>query len=85
VAQREAAAPPAEWAGLNANEVAVLEVLASTFDSLPLAVLAEEAFPGNDRGNSWVRNSVRRPLKLGMLVKVGKGTYKLAAPLARAA
>jgi hypothetical protein len=25
------------------------------------------------------------PLKLGLVVKVGKGTYKLAAPLARAA
>jgi hypothetical protein len=85
IAAREAEPAPVELDGLNANERAVLLALESEPGGLHLTLLAESAFPGNAKRNSWVRNSVRRPLKMGLLVKEAKGTYRLAAPLARAA
>jgi AIPR protein len=64
---------------LNKNEEAVLRALAASPEGLHLANLALKAFPTVKpvQSNSWSRNSVRRPLKLRLVEKVGKGTYAI--------
>src|SRR5262249_21336157 len=38
----------------------------------------KEGATSTDRGNSWVRNSLRKPLRLGLVRKVGPGLYAAA-------
>jgi hypothetical protein len=66
---------------LNENERAVLQALARSPAGLNLAALAASAFPKlkDEKANSWARNSVRRPLQKGMIIKVGPGTYKIVS------
>jgi hypothetical protein len=63
----------------NDNEKSILRVLGSATGSLSLAELAAAAFPALDatKAHSWTRNSVRKPLKHGVLERAGKGAYKL--------
>jgi len=65
---------------LNAKEVKVLEALASVRGSMTLAELAKAAFPrlAKARGNSWVRNSLRRLVRAAWVVKVEPGVYKVS-------
>ena len=67
--------------GFNANESSVLRVLADATFPLHLGVLATKSFPtlADDKANSWVRNSVRKPLKRGLISKIADGTYKITA------
>jgi len=77
--------PPTEHAGtrrqvnINDNETAVLRSLAAAPAGMHLSVLAAAAFPElpGARANSWVRNSVRKPLKHGLITQVDTGTYKI--------
>ncbi|WP_437600153.1 hypothetical protein WMF28_01180 [Sorangium sp. So ce590] len=64
---------------LNANERAVLGCLSAVNGPLTLFALAERAFPElpPEKANSWVRNSVRKPLRLGLIARAGSGAYSL--------
>lgn len=68
--------PPGD--DLNENELAVLRVLAKTATALHLKDVGAQAFASvpEAKAYSWARNSVRRPLGMGLIVKVSKGTYK---------
>lgn len=70
---------PTNVSELNAKEAAVLRALKVTSTNLTLEQLASAAFPSKtaSKANSWARNSLRRPLRLGLVAKVGRGTYKL--------
>jgi hypothetical protein len=64
---------------LNAKELKVLSVLADDGGQLTIADLASKTFEkkeGSDRANSWVRNSLRRLWRDGLIEKVDRGTYK---------
>jgi hypothetical protein len=81
-AQRNTAATKVSHAvEFNPNELSVLRALANAGEALDLATLALRAFPKIDpvRGNSWVRNSLRRLLAARCVTKVAQGTYKIAA------
>jgi hypothetical protein len=72
---------PAVTLRINENEKAVLRSLAATPAGLHLTNLARASFPklDDEKANSWTRNSVRRPLKHGLVTKADKGTYRLTA------
>jgi hypothetical protein len=59
---------------LNDKESAVLRAL-SVDDPQGLSNLARLAFPSEARGNSWVRNSLRKLRETGLARRVGAGTY----------
>jgi nucleoside 2-deoxyribosyltransferase len=67
---------------LNENEKAVLRVLSRAPGELTLRALAAAAFPKlkQAKANSWVRNSVRKPLRNGLIARVANGTYKISRP-----
>ena len=93
--KKEASSPPPALgttsalggAGLNDNEKAVLRVLAGSSDGTHLTLVAKKAFPRapNEKAYSWARNSVRKPLRLGLITKVSTGTYKCTAAGRKAA
>lgn len=67
---------------LNVKEQAVYEALPAYKDEVPwisIEDLASKAFAGQKRGtssgtrgNSWVRNSLRKPLRLGLIKQQGR-------------
>ncbi len=61
----------------NEKERAVLQTLASASAPMHLADVASIAFPTTKsaKANSWVRNSVRRPLRFGLIGKTERGIY----------
>jgi hypothetical protein len=71
---------------LNGKEHAILGALDLAAGGLHLADLGKKAFPsaGANRGNSWARNSVRKPLRLRLVEHVGKGKYTITAAGRRA-
>lgn len=73
--------------GLNENEAAVLRVIASALEGVHLRAIAKKAFPriAEQDAYNWAKNSVRRPLKRGLVAKVSKGTYKCTAAGRKAA
>lgn len=51
-------------------------------EPITLEELARKAFPGmgaksTTRGHSWVRNSIRKPVRLKMVKQLGRGLYCL--------
>ena len=73
---------------LNTKEKAVVAVLRKGKE-LKIKDIARRAFKkkgagSRTKGNSWVRNSLRRPLSLGLVKQVGRGTYAMVAREARA-
>lgn len=66
---------------LNEKEMAVMKVFAATTNGLRLDDVAKRAFSAIpfEKAYSWTRNSVRKPVLLGWLVQVGKGTYQCTA------
>ena len=68
---------------LNAKEKAVVKVLRSgrplTIQDIARRVFKKKGHTSRTKGNSWVRNSLRRPVRLGLVRQVGKGTYAYAA------
>jgi transcriptional regulator with XRE-family HTH domain len=67
--------------GCNDNEAAVL----AAFDETPvltLGELAEKCPSGKLDHTSWARNSLRKPVKHGLIAKVGRGRYEVTPKLA---
>lgn len=67
---------------LNKKEIAVLTAIAEAPEGeMTLANLAKRFRRADNKAmaNSWARNSVRRPTRLGLLKKSGKGTYAITA------
>ena len=63
---------------LNSKEALVVEALAGDVNPAPINALAATCFPdAGERGNSWVRNSLRRLVRARWVEKVGSGTYRL--------
>lgn len=64
---------------LNEKEKALLRNLATAPAGLRLTALAAVTFPKviETKASSWTRNSVRKPLRLQLITRVGRGTYKL--------
>lgn len=65
---------------LNLNELTVIRCLTDHGVPMTLASLAAKAFPmlSPQKANSWVRNSVRKPLALGLIQRTQSGTYAVA-------
>jgi hypothetical protein len=63
---------------LNDKELAVLQVLAGATAAIHLNSVGAKAFSGfpEEKAYSWARNSVRKPLAMGLIERVSKGTYK---------
>jgi len=67
--------------GCNDNEAIVL----GAFDADPvltLKQLAELCPSGRSDYTSWARNSLRKPVKHGLIAKVGRGRYEVTPKLA---
>lgn len=65
-------------AGLNPKEKRVLAAFPPTGEQITLAQLAKLAYSHlrpRAKGVWTVRNCIRRPVKLGLIRKVGRGTY----------
>jgi hypothetical protein len=62
---------------LNSKELAVLRQCAVA--SATLKEMAKRFRRADDdaQANSWARNSVRRPVRMGLLKKAGRGTYAI--------
>jgi hypothetical protein len=68
--------------GLNTNESAIVRVLAEADSPVHLGDLATRAFSklrDDVRANSWARNSVRKPLSIGLVTKAGRGMYRITS------
>ena len=64
---------------LNNKELAILRALAKGPATLADMARRFRRADGDDQANSWARNSVRKPLRLGLIRKVARGTYGLTA------
>jgi hypothetical protein len=76
--------PPIEdlpYEKLNKKEKKVLDALAEDSKDMALSDLAKAAFPSSNKaeGNSWARNSLRRPVRAGFVEKSARGEYKITA------
>jgi hypothetical protein len=63
----------------NAKELAVLRACAEAPTTLKEMEKRFRRADDNTQANSWARNSVRRPVRLGLLKKLKRGTYGLTA------
>lgn len=64
---------------LNAKELAVLRQCAEEPATLDQIAARFRRADTKAQANSWARNSVRRPLRMGLIKKVGRGTYNSTA------
>jgi hypothetical protein len=64
---------------LNNKELAVLRQCADGPSTLAEMAARFRRAENNAQRNSWARNSVRRPVRLGLLKKLKRGTYGLTA------
>jgi len=67
---------------LNEKEKKMLKNFPKNGEPISIRELAELCFrsvgtASNKRGNSWVRNSLRKPVKHKMVKQVARGLYKL--------
>src|SRR6478752_5043545 len=67
---------------LNDKEKKVLAKFPKNGEPVTIAELAKAAFPSmgvkaSTRGNSWVRNSLRKPIRAKMVKQVGRGLYAM--------
>lgn len=67
--------------GCNDNEAIIL-VAFDVKPVLTLRELAERCPSGKDDHTSWARNSLRKPVKHGLIAKVGRGRYEVTSKLA---
>ncbi len=70
---------------MNEKEKKVLAKFPKSGEPVTISELAKAAFPSmgvasKTRGNSWVRNSIRRPIKAKMVKQLGRGLYVLTSP-----
>lgn len=67
-----------EKKSLNGKEEKLVASLAADANPVPINALAAQCFPEEgSKGNSWVRNSLRRLVRGNWVEKVGAGTYRL--------
>lgn len=64
---------------LNNKEMAILRDCADAPSTLEEMAGRFRRAENKAQANSWARNSVRRPLRLGLIKKVGRGTYGITA------
>lgn len=71
--------PSTKSASLNAKELAVLKQVAD--GPATLEAMSKRFRRADDaaQSNSWARNSVRKPCRLGLMKKAGRGTYAITA------
>ncbi len=62
---------------LNPKELAVLKQCAEGPATLEEMSKRFRRAKAEGQSNSWARNSVRKPVRLGLLKKAGRGTYAL--------
>jgi hypothetical protein len=72
---RKSARPTSRATALNDKEKKVLGAFRAHNDAT-IEGLAERAFPGEARGNSWVRNALRKLRELDLVTRVASGTYR---------
>jgi len=60
---------------LNVRELAMLRQLADEPATIEEIAKRFRRAKTPAQQNSWARNSLRRPLRLGLIKKVGRGTY----------
>jgi hypothetical protein len=66
-------------AKLNNKELAVLRQCAEAPATLKEIAARFRRAEDKTQANSWARNSVRRPVRMGLLKKVARGTYGITA------
>jgi hypothetical protein len=64
---------------LNNKEMAVLRQCAEGPSMLAEMATRFRRADGDDQRNSWARNSVRRPVRMGLIKKIKRGTYGITA------
>jgi hypothetical protein len=64
---------------LNSKELAVLRACADAPTTLADMAGRFRRAGTKAQANSWARNSVRRPVRLGLLKKARRGTYAITA------
>jgi hypothetical protein len=64
---------------LNAKEAAVIRQCADAPSTLAEIAKRFRRADDDTQRNSWARNSVRRPVRLGLIKKLKRGTYGLTA------
>jgi hypothetical protein len=64
---------------LNSKELRIVTVLSEDANPLPITALAAACFKEESaaKANSWIRNSLRRPVRGKWIEKMGRGTYRL--------
>lgn len=62
---------------LNPKELAVLKQCAEGPATLEDMSKRFRRAKADGQANSWARNSVRKPVRLGLLKKAGRGTYAI--------
>lgn len=64
---------------LNSKEVAVLRACAEAPSTIAEIAARFRRADNKTQQNSWARNSVRKPVRMGLLKKLKRGTYGLTA------
>jgi hypothetical protein len=64
---------------LNTKELAVLRQCADAPSTLDEMSSRFRRADNKAQANSWARNSVRRPVRMGLMKKLKRGTYGLTA------
>jgi len=64
---------------LNSKEVAVMRACAETPSTIADIAKRFRRADDDTQANSWARNSVRKPVRMGLLKKLKRGTYGLTA------
>jgi len=64
---------------LNSKELAVLRQCAVASATLKEMAKRFRRADDDTQANSWARNSVRKPVRMGLLKKLKRGTYGLTA------
>lgn len=77
VKPRKRASVQSSTSSLNEKEKTVMSAF-SAAKEMTIDELAERAFPRESRGNSWVRNSLRKLRTMGVVSRVSSGTYRIS-------
>lgn len=64
---------------LNSKEVAVLRACAEAPSTIAEIAARFRRADNKTQQNSWARNSVRKPVRMGLIKKLKRGTYGLTA------
>lgn len=64
---------------LNSKEVAVIRQCADAPSTIADIAKRFRRADNDTQRNSWARNSVRKPVRMGLIKKLARGTYGLTA------